>query len=251
MRRCVDVIGALTALIVTSPLMLIAAVGIRLTSPGPIFYRATRIARDRRSTSLRTTGGQPDRRRPEYCGREFTMYKFRTMHVNSDATSGAPITASADARIFPFGSWLRATKVDELPQFFNVLRGHMALVGPRPEAPEIVREYYTPLDRSTLQVPPGLTSPGALYYYTHGESQLQGDSVVQMYVDRLLPLKLAIDRVYISHASVRYDLRVLARTLRVIVLRVLGVKHYPEPPELAEVDLGQARRYPSGRTIAE
>ncbi len=238
MRRSLGALVALLGLIVTSPLLLLAAIGIKLTSPGPVLYRACRIARDRRrwGSDASASRGLTERRRPEYRGAEFTMYKFRTMHVRADA-SGGPITADADPRVFRFGALLRATKIDELPQLFNVLRGDMALVGPRPEAPEIVREFYTPIDRQTLQVPPGLTSPGALYYYTHGEQMLQGDAVVQVYVDQLLPVKLAIDRVYIERASVRYDLGVIARTVRVILLRIMGAERLPVPPELAHVDI--------------
>jgi len=238
-RRCVDIGVALGALIVTSPVMLAAAIGIKLTSDGPILYRAQRIARDRRRTNGATADGSTpnhqERRSPTYRGREFVMYKFRTMHVRASGSVGSPITASADARVFPFGSFLRATKIDELPQLFNILRGDMALVGPRPEDPTIVREYYTPLDRSTLQVAPGLTSPGSIYYYTHGEQLLEGDAVVNLYVEALMPRKLALDRVYMRHASVLYDLRVIARTCFVIVARALGSTRFPEPPEVREL----------------
>ena len=107
------------------------------------------------------------------------MYKFRTMRVSANASS---ITAASDSRVFPFGAFLRATKIDELPQLVNVLKGDMSLVGPRPEAPEIVRDHYTADDLTTLQVPPGLTSPGSVYYYTHGESTLADDAAVDHYV---------------------------------------------------------------------
>jgi len=239
-RRCVDISVALGALIATSPVMLAAAIGIKLTSAGPVLYRARRIARDRRrmdaAAAERSSPIHEDRRSAQWRGREFVMYKFRTMHVSASGSAGVPITASADARVFPFGSFLRATKIDELPQLFNILRGDMALVGPRPEDPTIVREYYTPLDRSTLQVAPGLTSPGSIYYYTHGEQLLEGNAVVNLYVEALMPQKLALDRVYMRHASVLYDLRVIARTCFVIVARALGSTRFPEPPELRELE---------------
>src|ERR1700760_1257195 len=104
-KRVFDSAIASTILLMTSPLLLVAAIGIKLTSPGPIFYRAQRMAKDRRRA--RREGG--------YHGRVFTMYKFRTMHVNSDSAAN-PITAWKDPRVFPFGSLLRATKIDELPQ---------------------------------------------------------------------------------------------------------------------------------------
>jgi lipopolysaccharide/colanic/teichoic acid biosynthesis glycosyltransferase len=235
-----DIVIAGAVLVITSPLLVVAVVGIRLSSPGPVLYRARRIGRDRRKDVQQpSVVAPPDRRQPGYRGREFTMYKFRTMHAeNGDAT---PITASGDVRVFRFGVWLRIAKIDELPQLFNVLRGDMSLVGPRPEAPEIVRDYYSQDAIETLQVVPGLTSPGALYYYTHCESLLQGASALEVYTKQVLPLKLAIDRVYIKRASVLYDCRVIFRTVRVIAARMVGVTRFPDPPELSEAGLAAAR----------
>lgn len=237
-KRLLDTSIALCALIALSPLLLVSAIGIKLTSPGPILYRARRIARDRRRfPDARSRGHVSERRRRHagYRGREFTTYKLRTMRVNS-TDSATPITAWQDARVFPFGHWLRATKIDELPQLLNVIKGDMALVGPRPEAPEIVREHYKQDDLLTLQVLPGLTSPGSVYYYTHCETMLADDAVVEVYVERLLPLKLALDRVYLRRATPLYDLRIILRTIAIIVGRVFGHRRFPDPPELAEAD---------------
>jgi lipopolysaccharide/colanic/teichoic acid biosynthesis glycosyltransferase len=137
--------------------------------------------------------------------------------------------------VFPFGALLRATKIDELPQLFNVIRGDMALVGPRPEDPEIVRRHYRADDLETLQVLPGLTSPGSLYYYTHCEGVLRDEDATQFYTERVLPLKLAIDRVYIRNATRLYDLRVILRTIGIVVARVLGRQRFPDPPEIAKL----------------
>jgi lipopolysaccharide/colanic/teichoic acid biosynthesis glycosyltransferase len=250
LKRPLDAAVALVALIVFSPLLLIAAIGIKLTSPGPILYRAPRIARDRRRTfsDRRSRVRDSERRRDGYWGREFTMYKFRTMRV---ATTGAgiPITARNDSRVFPFGAFLRATKIDELPQLFNVLKGDMTLVGPRPEAPEIVRSHYTKDDLTTLQVQPGVTSPGTVYYYTHCESTLAADAVVDQYVEELLPAKLALDRVYLRRSSILYDLRIMLRTVAGITARTFGSKSFPDPPELREAEANHpsvsARRPPT------
>ncbi|MEP7308722.1 MAG: sugar transferase [Acidobacteriota bacterium] len=241
-KRPLDVVVAGLALAVTSPLFVVAAIGIKLTSPGPIFYRAKRIGRDLRRS--RSDSGAPvhlgERRRQDgYYGREFTMYKFRTMRVDSDASS--PITAARDSRVFPFGAFLRATKIDELPQLVNVLKGDMSIVGPRPEAPEIVRGHYSADDITTLQVPPGVTSPGTVYYYTHGESTLAADSTVDHYVKRLLPVKLALDRVYIQRGRALYDIRVIFRTAAAILARIVGARRFPEPPELAKTDTNAYR----------
>jgi lipopolysaccharide/colanic/teichoic acid biosynthesis glycosyltransferase len=163
------------------------------------------------------------------------MYKFRTMQVATADSN--PITAQNDLRVFPFGGFLRASKIDELPQLINVLKGDMTLVGPRPEAPEIVRSHYKPSDITTLQVLPGVTSPGTIYYYTHCEGMLSTDAVVDVYVQRLLPVKLALDRVYIKRATVFYDIRLIFRTIAGILARKIGRGRFPDPPELAEADV--------------
>jgi lipopolysaccharide/colanic/teichoic acid biosynthesis glycosyltransferase len=222
-RRAFDVVIAGGILALASPLMIIAAVGIKLTSPGPVFFHCRRIAYDRRR----------EQRNGPYHGREFVMYKFRTMRVDTAGTS-APITAWRDARVFAWGRVLRATKLDELPQLINVVKGDMALVGPRPEAPEIVRRYYGIEDLATLRVLPGVTSPGTLYYYTHCEGMLAGSAFMDVYTQRLLPLKLALDRIYLKRANLLYDCRVILRTVVVIVGRAVGIRRFPEPPELPE-----------------
>jgi len=238
LKRILNIAIAAGTLVAVSPLLVFAAIGIKLTSPGPILYRAPRIGRDRRRAAAERRGQSRagDRRQAGYRGHAFTMYKFRTMRVSVDA-AGSPITAFTDSRVFGFGKLLRATKIDELPQLFNIIKGDMALVGPRPEAPEIVRSHYTPADIATLQVAPGLTSPGTLYYYTHCETMLATDAVVETYVERLLPAKLAIDRVYLKHATLPYDIRVIFRTAAVIVARMLGSRRFPDPPELPQAGI--------------
>jgi hypothetical protein len=163
------------------------------------------------------------------------MYKFRTMRV--DSTGAGPITGHNDARVFPAGGWLRATKIDELPQLINVLKGDMTLVGPRPEAPEIVRSHYQPADLETLQVQPGVTSPGTIFYYSHCEKMLATDKVIETYVKQLLPLKLALDRVYIKRPTLLYDIRLILRTILVIAARTVGWRRFPLPPELADAKM--------------
>jgi len=242
-KRLFDTVIALGALIALVPLFVFGAIGVKLTSPGPIFYRAQRIARDRRRPGFNCRSKlNPERRRKgSNWGREFTMYKFRSMRVaHSDVAS--PITARNDPRVFPFGKFLRATKIDELPQLFNVLKGDMSLVGPRPEAPEIVRRYYKQDDLETLQVAPGITSPGTVYYYTHRESTLAKDDVLDQYVGELLSAKLALDRVYLRRAGLLYDVRIILRTVAGITARTLGLlRWFPDPPELMEARIDWAK----------
>jgi lipopolysaccharide/colanic/teichoic acid biosynthesis glycosyltransferase len=213
-KRLFDILASFTALILLSPILLIAGVGIRLSSPGAILYRARRAGR----------GGKP-----------FTMHKFRTMRTDQGADASA-ITSSGDSRVFRFGSLLRRLKIDELPQLYDVLRGTMSLVGPRPEDTRIVRTYYAPEHMETLAVRPGLASPGGIYNYTHGEKLIGQENPQQDYLDKLLPVKLALELVYVRKASLCYDLRVMLRTGWVIVLVTMGKREFRDPPEMAQID---------------
>lgn len=207
----VDLVLSGLALVVVAPLLAVAAVGIRLAGPGPIFYRAERIGQHKQA---------------------FVMYKLRTMRVGHAYTS--VITAKDDPRVFPFGAFLRRTKLDELPQLFNVLRGEMSIVGPRPEDPRMVERFYAPLHHETFGVCPGLTSPGSIYAYTHGEALLEARDPERCYAERLLPLKLALDLVYVRRASLGYDLALITRTAWVLGTALLGRRRFALPPELPE-----------------
>lgn len=198
-RRTVSRLLAIVGLVGSSPLIVLSALAIKVSSRGPVLYRARRVGRS----------GQP-----------FTMLKLRSMHLRHDGHA-ASITAGRDERIFRVGSWLRRFKVDELPQLINVVRGEMTLVGPRPEDPVVVDHHYTRAMLRTLDVPPGLTSPGSLAYYA-GEAALPVDPVRahEMYVSELLPRKIALDLVYVLNRSWRYDVELLTRT----VASIFGVR---------------------------
>lgn len=217
-KRCFDILASAGMLVCLWPLLLLAAIGIRLTSKGPIIYRAKRAGRR---------------------GTTFTMYKLRTMHL---AETGSAITAPNDSRVFPLGKWLRASKVDELPQLFNVLKGEMSLVGPRPEDARIVEAHYTELDRITLQVPPGFTSPGVLYTVTHGDAQIGDDNPEEDYLNLVLPVKMALDRVYVQRCSLFYDLQILWRTAIVLFKRLTGTQSFAYPPELEVAEVESERK---------
>ncbi|MFO1002639.1 MAG: sugar transferase [Planctomycetaceae bacterium] len=208
-KRLFDVIFAALAILLLAPVFLAAAIAIRITSPGPVLYQARRTGRG---------------------GVDFVMYKFRTMHVVQKSHS--VITGTHDARIFPVGRILRATKVDELPQLFNVLLGQMSIVGPRPEDPVIVSKYYGPLGHETLTVNPGLASYGSLYNYTHGHLLLDDSDPEKSYAHQLLPIKLALEVVYVRQHSILVDLRIIMRTVLTIACIVCGKRNFPEPTEL-------------------
>jgi lipopolysaccharide/colanic/teichoic acid biosynthesis glycosyltransferase len=221
--RAVDIALSLAVLILTLPLMLLAAVGIKLSSPGPVLYLSRRAGKGRRP---------------------FFMYKLRTMEVGAD--TGAAVTVAGDARVTRFGRFLRDSKVDELPQFMNVLRGEMSIVGPRPESFRIVAEYYTPGDLRLLDVAPGVTGPGQIYYYLHQESQRPPSGVdpETFYAGSQLPQKLACDMYYVIHSSTAGYFKLILVTAALVVCRVFGLNLAYEPPMDASFDLSPRIRRP-------
>ena len=208
LRRLFDVCCSGVATGLVAPVILVAAIGIRFSSSGPVFYKAKRVGRG---------------------GRLFTMLKMRTMHCRQVA--GSSITASNDPRVFPVGRLLRALKIDELPQLWNVLKGDMSIVGPRPEAPDIVERYYNDRYLESLAVRPGLTSPGSICYYTHGEQLLADGEAEEFYVERLLPVKMEVDLQYLQHATLTSDLGIIFRTALVLVQKACGRKSFPDLPQ--------------------
>jgi lipopolysaccharide/colanic/teichoic acid biosynthesis glycosyltransferase len=211
-KRLFDIAVAAVGLVVTSPILAVAGVAVRLSSKGPVLFRAPRAGRG---------------------GKVFVLHKVRTMESET-SPAGPRVTAPTDQRIFPVGHFLRATKIDELPQLLDVLQGHMSIVGPRPEDPRIVEQHITEAQRETLDVAPGLLGPGSIFNYTHGDRYLSDDDTEDAYVTELLPLKLALDAAYIRHASVGYDLRLTVRALRTIAAKLVGVRSFADPPEMTE-----------------
>ena len=191
MKRVFDVIASAAALILGAPVMAAIACAVRVSSPGPILYRHTRIGKD-------------------YL--EFDVLKFRTMRTG---LVGANITSAGDPRITTVGRFLRQYKLDELPQLLNVLRGEMSIVGPRPEVEEYVSlmsEY-----RSILSVRPGLTDPASLRYRHEQELLEAQDDPQRFYIDELLPEKVRLSKEYVETQSLIGDLVLIAQTLKGIV----------------------------------
>jgi lipopolysaccharide/colanic/teichoic acid biosynthesis glycosyltransferase len=207
-KRLFDICFSGLALLILSPVFVFAAVAIKISSPGTVFYLASRAG---------------------LSGKPFKLIKFRTMRMGAD--KGAKITAFSDDRVFWFGKFLRKTKLDELPQFFNVLVGDMSVVGPRPEDIHIVERYYKKQDMETLSIRPGMVSPGSLYNYTHGCEFLDEEKPVDSYSQNLLPIKLALEKVYINRMSLFYDIRIIVRTAIVILKIVFGQQNFSEPQE--------------------
>ena len=189
MKRVLDIIASAIGLLILSPVFIVVIYLIKQHDGGPIFYHARRIGK----------GGQ-----------EFAVYKFRSMVVDADR-QGAAVTISSDDRITPIGKFLRDTKLDELPQLLNVLKGEMSLVGPRPEDPRYV-EKYTPQQRRILDYPPGITSAASLTYRNE-ESLLSGDDWETQYLNQIMPDKLAIDLEYCDRANIGQDLILILKTI--------------------------------------
>ena len=187
-KRLFDLLCAGLGLLLLSPLLLATALWVRLDSPGPVLFRQTRVGR---------------------FGVPFTIHKFRTMHTSQ----GAQITVGADPRITRAGRWLRATKLDELPQLWDVLRGAMSLVGPRPEVPRYVALYPAELREVVLSVRPGITDPASLRFRNESELLAQAADPEREYIEVVLPAKLRMAADYVRHASLAGEVRLILATL--------------------------------------
>ncbi len=200
MKRLFDLAVSGAGLVMTSPILLAAAIAVKADTPGPAFYSGLRVGKD---------------------GRTFRIFKLRTMRPGADQ-AGPAVTAGGDVRITRVGRFLRRTKIDELPQLLNVLRGEMSLVGPRPEHPDYVA-HYTPEQRRVLAVRPGMTGPTALAFVDE-EELLRGTDPAAAYVTHVLPQKLAVDLEYVDRASLKGDMAILGRTVYVVLRRTLGFR---------------------------
>ena len=190
--RLFDLVLVLPALLLLSPILLLVGLCVKLTSRGPAVFVQQRVGRR---------------------GRPFRLYKFRSMRV-APAGSGDLVTGRDDPRITPVGRWLRRTKMDELPQLWNVLRGDMSVVGPRPEVPRYVASY-TPQQRQVLEVRPGITDPATLAFRDEEDllAAVPADEREAYYLREVLPRKLELNREYLERRSVWSDLGVIVRTL--------------------------------------
>jgi len=197
-KRAFDLVGAVLALLLLSPLMLLVALWIKLDSPGAVFYRQERVGR---------------------FGVHFRIHKFRTMR---EGAGGLQITVGEDPRITRAGRFLRRTRLDELPQFIDVLQGTMSLVGPRPEVPRYVALYPAALRDRALAVRPGLTDPASLAFIDEAGLLAAAADPEREYVDRILPAKLQAAVAYAESASLLNDLAVLGRTALALLRRTRG-----------------------------
>jgi lipopolysaccharide/colanic/teichoic acid biosynthesis glycosyltransferase len=188
-KRAFDLIFSFLGLILLSPVILVAAVGVKCSSSGPVLFRQDRV------------------------GRHFKIFricKFRTMR--HDALSDPPITVYGDPRVTPFGRFLRRTKLDELPQLINVLRGEMSFVGPRPEVPYYVGMFRRDYEE-ILQVRPGITDEASIEFRHEGAMLASAAAPEEFYLKNVLPRKIELARKYVHNGRLMDDLSIILRTL--------------------------------------
>jgi len=194
-KRALDVAFASAGLLVLSPALALTAIAIRLDSPGPILFGHERVGLG---------------------GRRFRVWKFRTM-VHGHR-GGPSITAKGDPRVTRMGRLLRRTKLDELPQLWNVISGEMSLVGPRPEAPRYVERFKCDYE-VILSIRPGVTDEASIVYRNEEELLGAADDPERMYVDEILPKKIAMAKDYVSRRDLRRDARILATTVVEVITK--------------------------------
>jgi lipopolysaccharide/colanic/teichoic acid biosynthesis glycosyltransferase len=205
LKRSIDVASSIIGMLLLSPIFVVLVALIKLDSPGPIFYEQERIGLNRR----RSRNGRPstgeDRRRADSFGQPFTIYKLRSMVVDAERNTGPVWAAAKDSRITRIGRFLRKTRLDETPQLWNVLRGEMSLVGPRPERPSFVTSFAQSLPEYAMRCDarPGIT----------GLAQVKSkyDESIET-VNR----KLRYDLYYVRHGRLLLDLKIMAATVKVV-----------------------------------
>lgn len=217
-KRAFDLICSGIVLLIAAPLLLIIVIGIKLSSPGPVFYISQRVGRK---------------------GRIFKMYKFRSMHVKQENAKENSYLVN-NQRIFPFGSFLRKSKLDELPQFINVFLGDMSFVGPRPYPQSVVDRLYAEESDRVLSVRPGLACLDSLYDYAHGDLFVTD---AEVYKNTVQPVRTELAKLYIERKSLSLDMHCIFRTVVLILQIVLLKKKNFELTEYEEE--AQKRAFPS------
>jgi len=196
-KRSFDFISSIMAIIVSSPLWIIIAIGIKASSSGPVFYRADRVGRN---------------------NRKFILYKFRSMHeykpdkkIKGEQREGGYI--ANENRIFPFGRLLRKSKLDELPQLINVMLGQMSIIGPRPITEAGVKKHYIGKYDNVLSVRPGLACLDSLYDYAHGELVIKDN---EEFDKKVAPVRDYLASMYVEKQSISLDIYCILRTIQLI-----------------------------------
>ena len=194
LKRAMDIAISGAALCVLWPVLLLIALAIVIDDPGPVFYRQVRVGRG---------------------GKEFRIFKFRTMVVDADR-KGLQITVGRDSRITRMGALLRKSKLDELAQLLNVFLGQMSFVGPRPEVPRYVA-MYTPYQRQVLLVRPGITDYASIAYRNENDLLAGAEDPERMYIDVIMPDKIELNMKYLREISPLADIRLILSTIAAVI----------------------------------
>ena len=190
-KRLFDLFWTVPGLIILSPLFLAVAVWIKLDSPGPVFFRQERVGRFEKP---------------------FRIYKFRTMVTDAEK-KGLPLTTGKDPRITRSGEFLRRTKIDELPQLINVVKGEMSLVGPRPEVPKYVAYYPEEAKAKIFSLRPGITDYAAIEFRNENELLERAQDPEKTYIEEVLPQKISLYLKYSEERNIVLDLFLILRTI--------------------------------------
>ena len=199
-KRTFDIFFAFFGLIFLLPIFAVIAIAIKRESPGPVIYRGLRLGKDQKP---------------------FEIIKFRTMSFQPDSENGSPITVHDDQRVTKIGRYLRNSKLNELPQLWNVLIGEMSFVGPRPEDYELALTWQEDVKNEVLSIRPGITSPASIIYRDE-EHMLKGDGFMDDYLKKILPDKQRLDHLYVLNHSFFSDIDVLAATMIVLLPQIRG-----------------------------
>jgi len=194
-KRIFDLVFVIPGIILLSPVFLLISLLIKRDDNGPILFKQVRVG--------------------QY-GKLFKVLKYRTMVVDAEK-KGAKVTTGGDPRITQTGHWLRKYKLDELPQLFNVLKGDMSLVGPRPEVPEYVKFYTEEQKQTVLSVPPGITDLASIEFRNENDLLADSKDPVKDYREKVLPIKLKYYEQYVTERSLWLDFKLIIKTIIAIV----------------------------------
>lgn len=198
MKRIFDFIMALVGITITAPFMIIVAILIKTTSKGPILFKQKRL----------TIGMK-----------EFEIYKFRSMRTDYDKDGKGVQTKGSSSAITPIGKFIRKTKLDELPQFFNIIKGEMSFVGPRPELPRRL-QYYTEAQKEMFAVRSGISSPASIVFSDEEYLMEQVNNPEKFYIEQIMPYKIELNKYYVKNQSFMWDIWIIIATLLKILKKV-------------------------------
>lgn len=195
-KRCFDITASFFGILFLLIPFAAVAVAVKCSSRGPVFFRQVRVGKN---------------------GREFRIYKFRTMVADAEK-KGMQITVGGDSRVTGVGRVLRKTKVDELPQLFNVFAGQMSFVGPRPEVPHYV-EMYSDYQKNVLRIKPGITELASIVYRDENDVLAKSEDPERTYIEEIMPEKIKLNMQYMQKMNVFYDIYLIFRTFAAVLKR--------------------------------